>query len=135
MSEKSTSCRNCGHLLDAVGNRHFDGSYYYVHNRTHAEPYTSTKVTATIQIGNSDDKLTQAEWSEFVRQTDALITAHGWDVHFLGYPPGDRAWQNACWVIEIPEDEWSILKGNLIVVRNYFRQESVAVTIGKTEFV
>ena len=46
------------------------------------------RVTATIQIGNSDDKLTQAEWSQFVASVDGHLCVNVTDTHFRGFAPG-----------------------------------------------
>jgi len=43
--------------------------------------------TITIQIGNSDDKLSQASWSEFVERARQLISVHSRVVHFFGALP------------------------------------------------
>lgn len=39
--------------------------------------------TATIQIGNSDDKLTQSEWSDFVSAIKDAVQRFSERIHFL----------------------------------------------------
>jgi hypothetical protein len=96
-------------------------------------------MTATIQIGNSDDKLTQAEWCEFVAIVAAYIERHVEDrvaaVHFFAASPGEARWQNAAWVIDIADEHVDALRFSLRKARVEFRQESIALTLGKTEFV
>ncbi len=100
--------------------------------------------TIVIQIGNSDDKLTQAEWAKFVRTVDGWIEScvdNGMAaIHFRGFSVADAAWQNACWVIEWRPGvvgPWTVeaFKKRLGNVAGKFRQDSIAVTVGETEFV
>ncbi len=90
-------------------------------------------MTVTIQIGNSDDKLSQAEWSEFVAQVRAAIMDQCNGVHFAGGSSNWERWQNFTWVIEITEVKrlQQMLRG----LREHFRQDSVAWTEGKTHFL
>jgi len=91
--------------------------------------------TVTIQIGNSDDKLTQKEWSQFVQWIDMEVRARA-EIHFFGLSPSDEEWQNACWVANVLyDDDYPILKAMIIRVKNRFHQSSVAWTEGKTEFI
>jgi hypothetical protein len=91
--------------------------------------------TAVIQIGNTDDKLTQREWSnywgEVVTEIDDLAADH----HFGGGSGTHQPWQNYCWVIEIEETNIPVLGNRLRAIREKYRQDSVAVLCGQTEFV
>lgn len=40
--------------------------------------------TVTIQIGNSDNRLTQVEWSEYVEKVNNLVRDCAYAVHFNG---------------------------------------------------
>jgi len=91
-------------------------------------------VTITVQIGNSDDKLTQREWSEYWEAT-ATDVDDLCETHFSGSSHGYAPWQNHCWVGEIEESDIPVLTNRLRVVRERFRQDSVAITVGKTEFI
>lgn len=91
--------------------------------------------TATIQIGNSDNKLTQNEWAHFVTYTEGLIGEIVYRVHFFGGSESFAPWQNACWVVEMDVDKKDELFRVLEVVRKSYKQESIAVTFGRTEFV
>lgn len=91
--------------------------------------------TVTLQIGNSDDKLTQAEWSSFVfAMRDAVIRSMH-QMHFSGTSPSDAVWQNACFVFEIHDGNIPRLYELAIECRRKFRQESVAISIGDTMLV
>lgn len=94
------------------------------------------KKTYTIQIGNSDNKLNQKNWSEFVRLVTFKICDHSSQIHFSAGSPSEAEWQNFCWVIDINDDEelnW--LKRDLTQLRMRFNQDSIALTAGITEFI
>lgn len=91
--------------------------------------------TITVQIGNSDDKLTQKEWSDFVAETGkALITRTGL-IHFHSCSHGGAQWQNAAWVATISSSPLGYLRGDLAALAKKFRQDSIALTVGDTEFL
>lgn len=92
-------------------------------------------VTLTILIGNSDDKLGQAEWTSFIRAVRHVVQRSG-EVHFDGFSPLDAAWQNACFVVEINmPGVRHTLQHNLQHIAAKYRQDSIAVVSGTTEFV
>jgi hypothetical protein len=93
--------------------------------------------TITIQIGNSDGKLRQVEWADFVEGLDSIIRNYATVIHFFGGSSNWLVWQNVCWVIEIAEKH-EFFESFLLQVercRKHYRQESVAWTEGKTRFV
>lgn len=92
-------------------------------------------MTITIQIGNTDDKLTQEEWARYVEKVGQAINYKAECVHFFGAPVNYAKWQNAAWVIECKEEDSRYLMGSLIEIREHFRQDSVAWTEGKTLFI
>lgn len=55
-----------------------------------------------ISIGNSDDKLTQKGWSNFVADVDDDVEAAG-HVHGRWFSAPDVEWQSACWCVDIDE--------------------------------
>ncbi len=91
--------------------------------------------TVVIQIGNSDDKLSQAEWSEFVSYVRDAVGQYSEQIHFDGGSKIDAPWQNVCFVSEVLSDRHDQLMDELRRHRKVYRQESVAVTVGETEFV
>jgi hypothetical protein len=88
--------------------------------------------TVVVQIGNSDNKLTQVEWSDFIRNVHNAVSKIS-EVHFTGFSAPDAPWQNACFII----NSYSMdgLTSELRFICKRFRQDSIALTIGKTEFV
>jgi hypothetical protein len=92
--------------------------------------------TVTIQIGNSDDKLTQREWSEFVIEVNELVDANAANVHFFGAPSGWLVWQNVAWVIQFDDAVvQEAFQKKLIEIRKKYKQDSVAWTEGETLFL
>jgi hypothetical protein len=91
--------------------------------------------TMTIQIGNSDDKLTQKEWNAYWNAVNFEISNIAFEIHFVGGSDAVARWQNYCWVIAISEANEQALKNFLTVVRTRYQQDSVAVTVGTTMFV
>lgn len=92
-------------------------------------------MTITILIGNSDDKLRQAEWSWFCSQVHDYLRAHGYEIHFAGYSSGNQPWQNACFVAEVWADNIEQVKGYLSRLAEANQQDSIAFISGVTEFI
>lgn len=88
-----------------------------------------------ISIGNSDDRLSQKEWSSYVTEVEHHINFFCIKVHFFGGSPNWLKWQNVSWWCEIEEDNLGILKIGLRHIRKYYRQDSAAILVGDTEFV
>lgn len=91
--------------------------------------------TVTIQIGNSDNKLSQNEWAHYVEATKQAIEKTVNEVHFFGGSPNWRPWQNVAWVIVVQDEEIPKLKQQLAYVRHSFNQDFVAWTEGETIFI
>jgi len=92
--------------------------------------------TVTIQIGNSDDKLPQREWAEFVSAVVIVLMDADVAIHFGGHSNPADPWQNAAWVIVGEPKAIALLKKQLVHARSRYRQDSIAWTeADKTEFV
>lgn len=92
-------------------------------------------MTITIQIGNTDNKLTQQKWSQFIKSINEQLLHHAINVHFAGGSNYDQQWQNACWVIEISPEIEPGLKLSLSLLKLHFDQHSIAYTIGATQLL
>jgi hypothetical protein len=94
---------------------------------------------AVITIGNSDDKLKQAEWSQFVSAVADLVMRWRMPIHFHGSSVGSAPWQNACWVVDIKNldspDHLPALRYALAEIAKTWRQDSIALVLGDTELV
>lgn len=91
--------------------------------------------TVVIQIGNSDDKLTQMEWARFVFSVGDAIQHLAHETHFSGFSLPNAPWQNAAWVFEIDFKNSLILLDNMRRLAEAFKQDSIAWTQGETIFV
>lgn len=91
--------------------------------------------TICVQIGNSDNKLTQEEWARFTEQVNEDIRCRTWETHFNGSSDSRSQYQNACWVFEIEDEYVFALKQELRSTGHYFHQTSIAFMEGETEFI
>lgn len=91
--------------------------------------------TIAVQIGNSDDKLTQKEWADFVAHTDSSIRAWALELYFHGVSDGAARWQNAAWIFSCANKNIPTIKEDLRMFCQAFRQDSIAWSILKTEFL
>lgn len=91
--------------------------------------------TITVQIGNSDDKLTQVQWSAFFNATENIIHKYATEVHFTGASVSWSAYQNACFVCVCADYMTDELKKALSIEGKRFSQDSIAYSEGATEFI
>lgn len=89
--------------------------------------------TVTIQIGNSDDKLTQKKWSQFVLELNYMVNNYC-DVHFSGGSASIAEWQNYCIVGNVDNSNMDNLQLELREIGKAYNQESVSLTIGVTSY-
>lgn len=92
--------------------------------------------TVYISIGNSDDKLTQADWAKYVSIVRSIMRTEAGTVHgeWLSLP--DSRWQNACWCVEVDDDCRSGLRESLAGAAHYARQDSIAwAEVASVDFI
>jgi len=89
-------------------------------------------LTAVIQIGNSDNRLTQGEWANFAASMHLTVSENVYRIHFRGGSDWDAPWQNACWVCEVSEDQIEPLVEDVKMCRLQFKQKAAAITWGDT---
>lgn len=89
----------------------------------------------SVQAGNSDNKLTQQLWSDFVACLNQVLERYQTKRHFFGGSVTWAKWQNVCWVVEIEEDDMAPLRKGLAHYRELYFQDSVCVLTGVAEFV
>jgi hypothetical protein len=94
-------------------------------------------VDVVIMIGNSDDKLTQVGWSEFTDEVfDAVESfASVGEVRGIWFSEGASLYQNAAICASVPQVNVKALRDHLRELCGRFKQESIAVLVGTTEFV
>lgn len=85
-------------------------------------------VIAYISIGNSDDKLGQAQWCEFVDAVCGLVLDRdGVQVHGVWFSVPHSAFQNACWCVQItPTETYYALRRELAELARTYHQDSIA---------
>lgn len=92
-------------------------------------------MTVYVSIGNSDDKLTQAEWSSFVTALHVAVTLASPRIHGLWVSESRSPWQNACICFEVDPQIAEGLKRKLSRFAAEYRQDSIAWVEGETEFL
>jgi len=89
--------------------------------------------TITVQIGNSDNKLSQKQWHNFVKEVRTFIESRADEVHFFGGSSNWELWQNVTIIFNIKESE--NLKSLISQISKNYLQDAVAWTEGVTEFI
>ena len=93
--------------------------------------------TIYVSIGNTDDKLRQAEWAAFVSTVNAVVS--GFHLYGEWYSRPDSWVQNACWCLELPDESQSlqetILRAALVDIARSYRQDSIAWAEAQVEFL
>lgn len=92
-------------------------------------------ITIVVQIGNSDNKLSQQSWAEFCTSISLVLQGRVKETHFSGGSTFDAPWQNACWVAVVEKEKLSDIKHRLRISREGYCQDSIALTVGETEFI
>lgn len=99
-------------------------------------------MTVFIMIGNSDDKLSQADWSSFALDVDrafeAAVRYEGARVHGRWYSLPNEPWQNACWCADWDPQLGHVvdaLKRKLATIAWAYRQDSIAWSEATTTFI
>jgi len=88
-----------------------------------------------VSIGNSDDKLSQVEWSSYVTEMDVTLADRS-EIpdspvlrrHGAWLSRSDAPWQNACWCVELEDADDAVkeLQGRLRELLSSYRQDSIA---------
>jgi hypothetical protein len=89
-----------------------------------------------VSIGNSDDKLSQVEWSRFALQLSAEVISLAAQVHGAWFSQPVSPWQNACWCVEFASEaqEMTAREAAAEIGRKY-GQQSIAWATAQTEFI
>ena len=88
----------------------------------------------SVQAGNSDNKLTQREWSNFVTELTNILCRYQTAQHFFGGAPTWAPWQNVCFVCEVDSVSDELLS-DLKACREKYKQDSVCLLAGNAQFV
>lgn len=82
--------------------------------------------TICIEIGNTDNKLTQQEWAKFVNEIHSAIVRWCNEIHFSAPSVGWADWQNAAWIFICNKNMVKYLRADITEIRKKYNQESVA---------
>ena len=91
--------------------------------------------TVTVLIGNSDNKLTQAAWSGFIADLTDIVFERMDVTHFRGHSNPESIYQNHAIVFTIDDSKIEVLKNSLRELKDIFKQDSIALVLGDSEFV
>lgn len=93
--------------------------------------------TVHVGIGNSDGKLSHAEWAEFWKLTNELLTEVGVtsQVYGVWHSLPARPYVNACWAVEVPDEHRDAVRAALRLLGGRYGQDSIAWLEGTTEFL
>lgn len=94
-----------------------------------------TTMDAVAMLGNSDDKLTQARWSEFAYEAFEVITDHALHVHGEWGSHPFSSYQNAAISFTLPAARLDELTDRLSMLTRTYGQDSIALLVGQTQFV
>ena len=92
--------------------------------------------TVYVSIGNSDDKLTQDEWSRFVDHVRGYVVSYASIVYGAWLSASDSRWQNACWSLEFDDTAcMNSARDGASKLCEWYRQDSIAWAVAETEFI
>ncbi len=91
--------------------------------------------TITVSIGNTDNKLTQAQWSEFVEHVNKAVLAFAKNVHFFGGSANWMPWQNVAWILDCEDEKIFVFKETITFRRMQYNQESACFLESVSEFI
>lgn len=83
-------------------------------------------ITAYVSVGNSDDKLSQADWSAFVQQVRIALSGYVRETHGEWYSLPDEPYQNACFCVVLADADVPAAQAQLTKLRKSWGQDSVA---------
>lgn len=102
--------------------------------------------TITILIGNSDNKLSQADWCRFINDISQEVgfnTELG-EIHFAGGSAANVSWQNYAFVFNLSDSKvtksgitlmGASLKERVSAIGKVYKQDNVAWVEGDTQLI
>lgn len=98
-------------------------------------PNEDDKITVYVTIGNSDDKLSQAAWSDFIADVDYQLDFYAYKRHGQWFSAPDAPWQNACWCVVLWLRNVEQVKAKLKTLAVTYGQDSIAWAPATVEFL
>ena len=98
--------------------------------------------TIYVAIGNSDNRLTQQQWSGYHDAVDTSIrervSHYNETIYGAWVSPSAAPFQNACWAFSLPPENRvarEALRDRLRILAAAFRQDSIAWSEAEVEFL
>lgn len=89
-----------------------------------------------VSIGNSDNKLSQKDWSSFIYDMQYLLRVQEVTIHGEWFSAPDVQWQNANWMVDIDAESVTSIKSDITALRRQYDQDSVAWSVvASQEFI
>lgn len=98
----------------------------------------SNRCVVYVSVGNSDDKLTQAQWSRFQIEVDRAVRRWGATIHGVWVSQPVSEFQNACWCFETVLSPFmkEQLQSELAKLAAVYNQDAIAwAEVRDTEFI
>lgn len=86
-------------------------------------------------IGNSDDMLTQQEWSMFQGEFRGTVARFSVSTHGVWYSRPDDPYQNMCICFDMPMDLLDQAEEALVGLRKKYRQDSITFASALPKFL
>ena len=82
-------------------------------------------VDIVVCIGNTDNKLTQQEWADFVSRVGDELKKYEVARHFFGGSSAWEKWQNVLWLCVISSEDMDRLIAKLTHIRKDYHQAAI----------
>ncbi len=92
-------------------------------------------ITVYVSIGNSDDKLGQERWSDYVSEVDFWLGEFQTHRHGEWYSLPNVMWQNACWCIVVDPLDVDKAKAKLAELAAQYEQAAITWAEAQTSFI
>jgi hypothetical protein len=119
--------------------RHHQFNITYIkqedHEKSEFVKHFEEIVSVAVLIGNTDNKLTQAEWSVFCQDVRDVLASLSTVKHFSGGSDWDAPWQTGCFVVAMTRCNFEKLPTGLLPLVNKYRQDAIAVFGGEVKLV
>ena len=92
-------------------------------------------IEIVVSIGNTDNKLTQQQWAEYVQRVGDELERYEERRHFFGGSENWRRWQNVVWLAIVDAEDVDRLTNKLIRIRKDYHQDSIYIMVGEGKLV
>ena len=90
-------------------------------------------MTGSVLIGNSDNKLTQEEWSLFCFDVERIVQAYATEIYFNGGSQFNSKFQNYCIVFKYEVEDEASIERRLVKIKEVYKQDFIALAKGESK--